>query len=156
MRCAAASTYVMKEYMKPRGLTANNEIHRLRDALNTARRAVLGLMPEQVRKVFETGYDCESSDDMYLWEQNVIAKLLDLARPRPAGEMGKHFSSTERAYCPLCGSSAQSIYEGEGFAFPDGLRRHLEGSCNARQCSVFAVIAGYYQEKMHNEKDWGK
>lgn len=139
--------------MKPHGLTANDEIRRLRDDLNTARRAVLGLMPEQVRKVFETGYDCKSSDDMYLWEQNTIAKLLDLARSRTAEEMGEHFSSTDRAYCPLCGSSAQSIYGGEGFAFPDGLRRHLEGSCNAHQCLVFAVIAGFHQEKMRKEKD---
>ncbi len=136
--------------------TANDVIRHLRDDLNTARRVVIGLMPEQVRKVFEICYGCKSSDDMYQFEQNIIEKLLDLAWPRPAEEMREHFSSTDRAYCPLCGSSARSIYGGEGFAFPDGLRRHLEGSCGAHQCPVFAVIVSSYQEKMLKKKDWRK
>jgi hypothetical protein len=60
----------------------------------------------------------------------------ELASPKPAKEMGEFSSSSDRAYCPLCGESADNIYDTKGFAFPEGLTRHLEGSYNARRCDV--------------------
>ena len=55
----------------------------------------------------------------------------------------------DRAYCPLCGGSSQNFYGGEGYAYPDGLRRHLESSYNAHRCA----IVGLCRENVRMEQE---
>jgi hypothetical protein len=43
-----------------------------------------------------------------------------------------------RAYCPLCGASANAPYR-LGYSIPIGLERHLCGTRGSRMCAVFAA-----------------
>lgn len=111
-----------------------------------ARTTILELMPEAVQEAVKGYVSCKAHDDVRQWERGAIEKILLLAQSKPAKEMDEYASFTDRAYCPLCGGSAQTIYGGKGFAFPDGLRRHLEGSYNSHRCSVFEAIQGLCRE----------
>jgi hypothetical protein len=71
---------------------------------------------------------------MYQWLGTAIDHVIAQTRPIPG-------QSTPRAYCPLCGEGAQSLVIGyDGYALPDGLRRHLGGMGNARSCRVMDVV----------------
>jgi hypothetical protein len=111
----------------------DGEIRRLKDDLYQARRTIVCLMPEPVQEILDSYYRCTSRIELHQWESNVIDQLVELAKPVP-----RHTTyDTERAYCPLCGGSAQSIYQSQqGFSLPVGLQRHLEGWGNTHQCDV--------------------
>jgi hypothetical protein len=47
-------------------------------------------------------------------------------------------SGNVRACCPLCGEGTSSPYD-VGFAFPDGLQRHLVGAL-AAECRIMRAI----------------
>jgi hypothetical protein len=66
----------------------------------------------------------------------LVEHLLGHAKPQPWQEMRGVSSISDRARCPLCGGSSDNPHGEEGFAYPEGLRRHLAGSYNARQCNV--------------------
>ncbi|MCQ4241909.1 hypothetical protein [Stutzerimonas stutzeri] len=132
--------------MKSRSVSLEDECRKLRSDLYMARTTILQLMPEAVQEAVKGYISCKSHDDVWQWKRGAIENILLLAQSKPAKEMDEYASSTDRAYCPLCGGSAQTIYGGKGFAFPDGLRRHLEGSYNSHQCSVFEAIQGLGRE----------
>jgi hypothetical protein len=110
-------------------------IRRLRDSLYVARHALLDLMPEQLRTVLSAAIYCDTFADEDAWREWAVLAIIGAADVRAGIEMGD-LPCTERAFCPLCGASAQSPYS-RGFSIPEGLRRHLEGSHRSRQCSVF-------------------
>jgi len=128
----------------------DGEIRRLKDDLYQARRTIVCLMPEPVQEILDSYYRCTSRIELHQWESNVIDQLVELAKPVP-----RHTAyDTERAYCPLCGGSAQSIYQSQqGFSLPIGLQRHLEGWGNTHQCDVtvaaFKLARDWAHDKFH-------
>jgi hypothetical protein len=58
----------------------------------------------------------------------------------------------QRALCPLCRDSSSSPYS-EGFSVPEGLRRHLTGWGNVRQCRVMQAAAELARDYWHQEFD---
>lgn len=111
---------------------AAETIDRLQRELYHARQAIIDLMDEETRGLLMTLYGCRSREEAYAWGDDVIKKLVE----RAAGAQ----ISPGRAICPLCKDGPQS---GDGYALPEGLRRHLAGwSSSIRQCSVMeAAVA---------------
>jgi hypothetical protein len=127
------------------------EIRQLRSDLYIARCTILELLPESVRKAIGSYHGPKSYEELYRWEHEVVDRLVDIAQPKRAEEMGDYLNLSDRAYCPLCAGSAQTIYGGNGYAFPEGLRRHLEGSHNSQRCSIFEAIRGLCRESVRSE-----
>lgn len=126
------------------------QVRELQSDLYMARRTILELMPDKIREVLESYHECSSYEQARGWERQAVEEVLALSRPAPAGEMGEYGSLTDRAYCPLCGGSAQTAYGGDGFAFPEGLRRHLMGSYNSQRCDVFAAVRELCRDRVRS------
>jgi hypothetical protein len=62
--------------------------------------------------------------------------ILDIVQDR---QHAKDFQFRERLLCPIC-LDRPDMYA-EGFLWPEGLRRHLDGWGNQRQCPVMAAAA---------------
>jgi hypothetical protein len=126
------------------------EIRRLKDDLYEAREAIVRLMPEPIQEILGSYYRCTCRVEVHQWKSAVIDQLVELAKPVPL----RTAHDNARAYCPLCGGSAQSIYESQqGFSIPIGLQRHLEGWGNAHQCDVtvaaFKLAGDWAHDKFH-------
>ena len=113
-------------------------IRNLKDELHMAQRTVIELMPSAEQSILSSHHQCVTISDTNGWLQNISEDLIALALPL---RRVAQFQIGDRAMCPLCGGEAQSRYE-HGFALPDGLRMHLEGSGNARQCPVITAACG--------------
>lgn len=110
-----------------------SENRRLKDELFLARRALIDLLDTQG---ILAGYArCEDLDEVDEWRQKTTAALIKAAWVRPGEEMGD--PSSPRAICPLCRQGAITDRGAQGFSVPGGLRRHLLGELNSRQCRVF-------------------
>jgi hypothetical protein len=120
---------------KARSVEDGEEIKRLREEIAFLRQAVRRLLPEKAADLLSSYHDCGSLDDAIRWEATVAEQVLDLAEARPGREMGSPLGLVERAYCPLCKGSSQSPYQ-KGFAFPDGLLKHLRGERSAHECLI--------------------
>jgi len=101
-----------------------------------ARLGILELMPEQVQRLLRH-HGCDTHEAVSEWRRSTAEKIVELAKPRPASEMGDQGGTTPRSACPLCGGGRMNAVGIEGFAVPDGLLRHLMGLKGAYQCSVF-------------------
>jgi hypothetical protein len=112
------------------------EVRELRSDLWTVRYSMLQLMRPELEALLTSFFSLKATDKPYRWADELVEKLLDHAKPRPSREMGGVSSSSDRALCPLCGGGSDNPHGEEGFAFPEGLRRHLSGSYNARQCVI--------------------
>src|SRR5690606_25671652 len=53
-----------------------------------------------------------------------------------------------RALCPLCNRGSDSPYV-EGYALPEGLRRHLMGRGNTHRCIVMETVSKLAYEHWH-------
>jgi hypothetical protein len=126
--------------MKYRPTSSEEKIRKLTEDLYTAREIIFTLIPKQAQEALVGCFECRSFEDTARWRRESIERMLLVAEPKSAGEMGEYASITDRAFCPLCGGSADNLLSGNGYAFPDGLRRHLAGSHNMLQCSVFEAI----------------
>ena len=113
-------------------LTPDEQISRLEAELDFVRYVILNLMPDKVRTLLTGYYSCESRDDASKWQDGVVESVIRLAMPLPE----PHAS---RANCPLCGDESASPFS-RGFQLDEGLRRHLTGWGNARQCGVTKVV----------------
>jgi hypothetical protein len=90
-----------------------------------------------LQKILDSGLaDLKTTDERWKWQQDAEEKIIKATFPLPAFMMGDYFSMTPRTHCPLCGDGVIPNYgvHLQGFAYPDGLRWHLEGSHNMRQC----------------------
>lgn len=144
------SAFRARSMTKPMNLTSeyDGEIRRLKNDLDHARRTIICLMPEPVQEILDSYYRSTSRVELHQWKSSVIDQLVELAKPVP-----RHTPyDTERAYCPLCGGSAQDFYQSQqGFSLPVGLHRHLEGWGNTHQCDVTVAAFGLAHDWAHNE-----
>lgn len=127
--------------------TRDEKLQALTNELWRARQAIIDLMPPAVAEVLSS-YHCCTFEQKGAWQTETVEKLIDAAETLPTSE--SPYFSERRARCPLCGSGSMSPYT-EGFAVPEGLRRHLVGSGNAAQCEVMhaaaALARDYFREK---------
>jgi hypothetical protein len=113
------------------------EIAKLREALFRARSAVIDMVPPKAEGLFGGVFSCQSRDEALKWFDHLVVKALEIADSKEARQIGD-WGAGARAFCPLCGDGSSSPYA-QGFAYPEGLRRHLDGSYNARQCRVTEI-----------------
>jgi hypothetical protein len=125
----------------PRELEA--EIARLRSDLYFTRRAIIDLAPAKTQDLLNSYFQrCKTRADVRPWIGELVKSLIALADARPAKEMGDHGGTMDRAVCPVCGGSADNVFDVRGFAVPIDLQRHLEGSDNTRECEVIKAAKG--------------
>ncbi|MEX2494822.1 MAG: hypothetical protein WD448_01970 [Woeseia sp.] len=124
----------------------------MRDELYRARRAILDLMPHDLEELLTSYYQCESSSETYRWPDNVAYRIIDLI---PDKTKETTYFGEVRANYPLCGRRTQGPFD-EGFKLPEGMRRHLTGYGNARQCDVMyaaeALARDYWYEQFSEEE----
>jgi hypothetical protein len=119
------------------------EIARLRSDLYFTRRAIIDLAPANTQDLLNSYFQkCKTRADVRAWASDLVKSLIALADARPAKEMGDYAGSLDRALCPVCGASADNVFDVRGFALPLGLRRHLEGLDNGRECEVIKAAKG--------------
>jgi hypothetical protein len=111
-------------------------IKRLEHELYQVRQTIIHLMPENIRAILWGYRDCTDRAATHRWEDEAADQLIELAHVLTSEE-GSYW--WERAYCPLCRDGSTSPYQ-SGFAVPEGLRRHLVGWGNVRQCDVTAAV----------------
>jgi len=129
-----------------------NENRRLENALFVARRALIYHMDTQD---LLTGYfRCEDFEELEKWRRERAAAVLEAAWVRPGEEMGD--PRWPRAICPLCRQGAQGTRDVKGYAVPEGLRRHLLGELNSRQCDVFAAAKAIALDVVHDAREEGR
>jgi len=116
-------------------------IRRLEHELYRARTTVLDLLPKHARATIHY-HSCVTIEDTQHWVPDLAADLIDIAEPLPSHPA----FPTLRAVCPLCGSGSSSV-GAEGFALPEGLRMHLEGTGRASWCDVVQVAFGLAQDE---------
>lgn len=114
-----------------------NQVRGLEDKLWMTRRALIGLMPEDVRNVLDS-YRSRGDEptNLYAWSRQAAEEIVALARDVEQPLYQGQPLGSPRAFCPLCAAGTSSPYE-SGFALPEGVTRHLLGTYNCRQCDVF-------------------
>jgi len=133
----------------------DKELQRLHDDLDRARWTIIELLPEPVQGVLESFILCRSKDGLREWRYTAIARILELAEVSDGREM-HDLPGCQRAYCPLCGRSAQSVVGSLGFAYPEGLDRHLNGRGNTIPCAVFQEVWALARAHLRNTNNVAK
>ena len=110
------------------------------------RRLVLDLVPSEYREILTSFYRCSTPEDTSRWRHHMVQQVLDRARPET---LDIRWTDQPRVYCPLCGSGTTALYE-EGYAYPEGLERHLEGRSNIYTCPVVEVASSAAQHSWHS------
>lgn len=126
------------------------EVRRLRDELYLTRRAMIELMQDELKKLLRGGSYCETFDDLSNWEQDTAAKIVDFAL-RAQQPIELNLDGRARVLCPLCNEGPLSPYD-RGF-LPEGLRRHLTGTYNSHQCSVFKAANALALDRVRRNED---
>ena len=111
-------------------LQLEGELRKAYDKLYTTRRAIVELMPKAIAERLRNFDGCQSEREFYDWTRSVIAFIIQEAVPITEAS---YFQP--RGFCPLCHQGSSGPYD-SGFTLPEGLRRHLEGFGNVRQCNV--------------------
>ncbi len=136
-----------------RGIFSDEEIiSNLKRDFDRAVRGIISLMPEDAQSILKSFYDCESKNNTDRWRTIAALQVIHLAKPLPNGVS----HSRDRAYCPLCGGGTTPPSD-EGFAIPEGLRRHLIGWGDRQtQCFVFNAVElgarSHWSDKFHDQK----
>ncbi len=134
----------------------------LEEDLSMARRAILELVPEIYAEIL-SAYPDESVKHAYDWLREVVEAILDrieetldphekivlVQAPYDPDLLLRPFRPS-RLPCPLCRRKPQTV-GAIGFAFPDGLRRHLLGDYNATMCPVTNAAKELCNERLHSE-----
>jgi hypothetical protein len=129
------------------GIAADQRISQLEADLHHARRNVIGLMPDDIQRLLESYYSCTTRDERRAWDYRVVEQVIASAEIFVDND---YFG--QRARCPLCRDSSTSPYS-EGFSVPEGLKRHLIGWGNVRQCSVMDAACALAQDYWHRAYD---
>lgn len=132
-------TIMVMKRMPPRRQSSSvdfeRRIRQLENELFIARRSIIDLMRPELESLLSGHYRCATFDDVERWADETTDGIICFAA-KGDGRLGV-VTAGSRVYCPLCGQGTQSMARDEGFLLPVGLRRHLLGTYNARQCSVF-------------------
>jgi hypothetical protein len=117
-----------------------DKVRRLEDELYMARATIIGLArsPELVALLREQ-VSCRTFDEVDDWMQRTAESIIESAS-RTETPAGRDWDGRLRVRCPLCGGGPQLPYD-DGFLLDEGLRRHLLGTYNSRQCSVFKAAS---------------
>jgi len=130
-------------------------IRRLESDLYMARLEIVRLAPEQFQSVLESFHSCASRTEAYQWRDEVADKVVEAAVPISDGMRPDLFG--ERGYCPLCNGGAQNYYAHQrGFSLPEGLRRHLVGFGNIRECPVMKAAMALARESWNRRFSVGE
>ena len=124
---------------------------RLREKLYMARETIIRLMGPEISDILTSYFHCSSEEETRMWRYVTAARIVACTHSRPPAEMGDYGSSTPRSVCPLCGGSAVNPFGICGFAVPVGLKRHLLGSHNSDQCSIFEAADALAREYRHRK-----
>ncbi|MEM5419650.1 hypothetical protein [Paraburkholderia ferrariae] len=89
----------------------------------------------ELAELLQHQFSCKTFDEVYDWAQRTADSIIESAS-RTENPAGRNWDGRLRVLCPLCGDGPQSPYD-DGFLLDEGLRRHLLGTYNSRQCSVF-------------------
>lgn len=123
---------------------ADRKIRGLENELFLAREAIIRLMTPEAQEILTSHYQCQTKEESWRWPELAADKVVALC-----GELDEDVYFQRRAKCPLCGEGSAAPGQ-EGFSLPIGLQRHLLGSHNARQCSVFgaayAIAMGRFRD----------
>ena len=123
-----------RTYRKP-----DSDIKELNGQLRKARCAIIDIAPEFYRELLEDYSECISRPEVMDWLDRVVRVVLE-----HADVFDKQFPDDPAprtyAYCPLCRHGVTSFTRRRGFVFPDGLKRHLDGSHGADQCLVLEQV----------------
>lgn len=130
---------------------AKEQIEKLKHEIFQLWCALDKVLPEAVSAILGSYRDCASPDDVWKWRRTIAEKILELATPRPDREMGDLLGSGERAYCPLCKGGTLSPYHEEGYRYPGGLLRHLQGEGNTHECLVMEVAVARARDYARDE-----
>lgn len=124
---------------------AEKRVRELEDELYFARRTLIDMLGADAQGIFvKTPCRSISPGEVYAWFELVMGRVLEIARPLSPEERTDQTYDGDRARCPLCGGSANDYYNpNNGFAYPEGLRRHLLGANNNRQCNVSREILAH-------------
>ena len=115
----------------------DKRIRQLENELFIARQTVFHLVDPRAREIFEKMPYSSTPSGVYDWFEKAMGQVVALAEPFAAEDMRTGRSLGQRARCPLCGDSSSDYYNPDnGFAFPEGLLRHLLGGKGANQCGV--------------------
>ena len=107
--------------------SSEEEIVKLREDVEGLWRGVEALLPEELRDLLKSYWECSTVEEAIKWHGEVVARIMASAEPQPG--------SPARVLCPLCKGSATSPYD-SGFRYPTGLLRHLTGEHNAYECPI--------------------
>ncbi|HEX7891487.1 MAG TPA: hypothetical protein VF522_19200 [Ramlibacter sp.] len=125
----------------------------LRQDLFMARWDIISLAPDQFGDLLRSYFSCKTRAASRGWEADVVEKIIEWTEP--LGEDTRPDLFGARANCPLCRQGAQSYYE-QGFAFPEGLRRHLIGYGRTHQCIVMRAVMGLARVHWNGEFSSGE
>ncbi|WP_124800606.1 hypothetical protein [Paraburkholderia phosphatilytica] len=123
-----------------------DKVHRLETDLFVARDALIYLL--DARDLLSGFYGIRDRSQLREWREATATKVIEAAWVRPGEEMGD--ARWPRALCPLCRQGADARRDVRGFAVPNGLRRHLLGELNSRQCPVFGAAEGMARSRIEN------
>ncbi len=129
---------------------AEMEIKQLKNLVWKTRRGLLALMPSDIVNLLDGHLSCESDDDAKRWRDDVIDVLVERAEHTAFVDPRR---GDVRVWCPLCKEGSTG---GSGFALPEGLRRHLEGSYQATRCFVMEVVLGLLYDHVHDPLRLGR
>jgi hypothetical protein len=113
-----------------------DDLEALRWELRCARQTIIDLMADDVAAALSRYVQYPPARRAEWLEQTVdMLTSVALASPRRPAPSA---SGAERVFCPLCRHGRQDPYA-QGFAYPEGLRRHLTGEYGGQRCRVLAA-----------------
>lgn len=131
---------------------AKETIKRLEEYLYEAREDLINLVPYDLSNILLSYYSCVNRSQANGWRESIIDKILSHAKLLSRDE-GVYFG--DRAYCPLCGKGTSAPYE-KGFSHPEGLRQHLDGYVQSRQCSpmkaAYSLAVSHWNQKFGEDE----
>ncbi|WP_321894544.1 hypothetical protein [Paraburkholderia heleia] len=113
------------------------EVRRLERELYMARATIIGLMVPEIGTLLGDHFACKTYREVREWADSASGSIIEISA-RTENPVGRERDGRIRVRCPLCNQGPQSPYD-QGFLIEEGLRRHLLGTYNSRQCSVFAA-----------------
>lgn len=125
-------------------------INRLKNDLSEAYVAIIDLMPEDIHGILISYRSCMNRLESRRWIDEACDQIIELAKILPPYNAYSH-----RACCPMCGAGNDQFYV-SGFTVPEGLRRHLIGWGNVRECGVMRAarkLATEYWDRQFSARE---